>query len=92
MIKNLHKFQGGSQVEQSSLASFKQVQTWKGKKASLKQKLLPIGVLAFLGMWISLCLLHGGFLLDKALICSAIITCLLFFRTAEQADGLQDQN
>ena len=92
MKKNIHKFQVGSSISERPFPSFKQVHSQKREKINLKEKLLPICILAFLGIWISLCLSHGDFLLDKALLGSSIVVCLLFFKAADQNGDLNNNN
>jgi hypothetical protein len=56
MIKNIEKNQMDSEVNQRSLANFRKVQSQTMSKVNVKQKLLSIGTLTFLGAWISLSL------------------------------------
>ncbi|MFT6320673.1 MAG: hypothetical protein ACJAT4_001601 [Granulosicoccus sp.] len=92
MIKNIEKNQMDSEVNQRSLANFRKVQSQTMSKVNVKQKLLSIGILMFLGAWISLSLNLNGFLSIKILVCSFIIICLLFIRIAGAVDDLNNKD
>jgi len=84
MIDKVDKSQRNTEVGQSPPFHIKLLNAWKSNQVNLKLRLHPIGILCFLGLWISLCINNDGFLLNQALICSSIISALLFFRAAEQ--------
>lgn len=90
MIKNIEKIQMGSDVNHRPLSNFRKVQSQTMSKVNVKQKLLSIGTLTFLGAWISLSL--NSFLFNKILVCSFIIICLLFIRIAGEVDDLSNKN
>lgn len=84
MLDNNYKFQKSPEVQQRSFSGFKQAPSKEENRITLKQRILPIGTLLLLGTWIGFCIKSNGYMLDKALLCSAIIICFLFFRAAEQ--------
>jgi len=92
MIKNIEKIQMGSDVNHRPLSNFRKVQSQTMSKVNVKQKLLSIGTLTFLGAWISLSLNLNSFLFNKILVCSFIIICLLFIRIAGEVDDLSNKN
>lgn len=92
MVDNNYKFQKSPEVQQRPISGFKQAPSLEDKRVSLKQGILPIGTLLFLGTWIGFCVYYNGYMLDKALLCSAIIVCFLFFRTAEQNGDWRNKN
>ncbi len=89
MVKNIHKFQVGTEVNQNSPTYHKFEKSGEGKKTKPEQGLIPLLVLMVL-VGISLSLINNSFLLDKLLICSAIILSILFFRSAELNGDLND--
>lgn len=64
-----------------------EARNWSLEIATFKQKLMPIGIIALLGLWINLCQYNPVFY-TKSIICSAIIISVVFFRTAEQNGDL----
>lgn len=92
MVDNNYKFQKSPELEQRSISKYRQAPPGKVKKTSLKQRILPAGILIFLATWIGLCVNNNGYLLDKALIGSAIISGLLCLKAAEQNSDWSKNN
>ncbi|MFT4665800.1 MAG: hypothetical protein ACI9RM_001079 [Ulvibacter sp.] len=84
MKDNSYKNRVGTSNKQKAISISKTDYSQNEVKLQLKQKLLPLFILTVIGSWISLCINNGNFLLDKALMSSFIILCLLFFNLVDQ--------
>jgi len=76
------KIQVASSTEKRPLGSFRMREVNKSKNVNTKAILVPIMVMAFLGAWIGLSIRMGGFLLSEILVCSGIISIIMFIRAA----------
>ena len=88
MKKNTSTLQRVAEIDTRSISDFRKTPTnsseWIREKTS-QPIILPMVVLSVLAAWVSLCFFYfeSKVLLDKSLICSCIILCVMFFRTAD---------
>ena len=78
-------------IDHKSIFEMKQTRTLKMSKAQQTQKIISFCSLILLGTWITLRFNYCSYFLKEALICSAIISTVIFLRSADASDWFSNK-
>ncbi|MEM1323428.1 MAG: hypothetical protein AAGG75_24390 [Bacteroidota bacterium] len=92
MANRFNKIQRNVSSREGLLPGSKKTFTSSHTLGQIKHWAIFIGVVLLLGGWIGLSLMNNGLFLNEALICSAIISALLFFRAVDQNKQIDRNN
>ncbi len=78
-------------IDHKSIFKKKQIRTLKMSKAQQTQKIISLCSLILLATWITLCFNYCSYFLKEALICTAIISTVIFLRSTDISDEFSNQ-